>query len=48
MRTPRQAAPMQKRVLPLSRAAWARTMMSSFSISFSAFTPLEYRALCAQ
>ena len=45
---PRQAAPMQKRVAPLSLAAFAvRTTSSSGSIaSFS--TPVEWRADCGQ
>lgn len=47
---PRQAVPMQKRVLPASFAASAASSTGSSCISGVAFTPvsLDRRALCEQ
>jgi 2,3-bisphosphoglycerate-independent phosphoglycerate mutase len=39
-RTPFQAAPMQNRVDPLARAAFARSITIAVSISFSDCTPV--------
>ena len=44
----RQAAPMQKRVAPASRAALARAATSATAISVSRSRPVSWRMLCGQ
>ena len=44
----RQAAPMQKRLAPLSLAACAAAITSSSGSSFSRSSPVSYLALCEQ
>ena len=44
----RQAAPMQNRLAPAAFAARASASTVSSAISFSAFTPVSYLALCGQ